>query len=51
MVERPLADQFHGDRTGGLKDPFGHFWYVAAHIEDVSPEELVGGPKSKSREL
>ncbi|MBL0209784.1 MAG: VOC family protein [Holophagaceae bacterium] len=39
-VERPLADQFYGDRTGGLKDPFGHVWYVATHIEDVPPEEL-----------
>lgn len=40
VVERPLADQFYGDRTGGLKDPFGHVWYVATHIEDVPPEEL-----------
>ena len=40
-VERPLADQFYGDRTGGLKDPFGHNWYVATHIEDVSPEEMA----------
>ena len=40
-VERPLAGQFYGDRTGGLKDPFGHIWYVATHIEDVSPEELA----------
>ena len=40
-VERPLADQFYGDRTGGLKDPFGHTWYVATHIEDVSPEEMA----------
>lgn len=39
-VERPLADQFYGDRTGGIKDPFGHKWYLATHIEDVSPEEL-----------
>jgi PhnB protein len=39
-VQRPLADQFYGDRTGGLIDPFGHKWYVATHIEDVSHEEL-----------
>lgn len=39
-VERPLADQFYGDRTGGLKDPFGHVWYLATHIEDVPPEEM-----------
>jgi PhnB protein len=37
---RPVADQFYGDRTGGVEDPFGHTWYVATHIEDVSPEEM-----------
>lgn len=39
-VERPLKDQFYGDRTGGIVDPFGHRWYVATHKEDVTPEEL-----------
>lgn len=39
-VERPLADQFYGDRTGGIVDPFGHKWYLATHVEDVSPEEM-----------
>ncbi|MGA9856098.1 MAG: VOC family protein [Gammaproteobacteria bacterium] len=39
-VERPLADQFYGDRTGGILDPFGHRWYLATHIEDVSPKEM-----------
>ena len=39
-LKRPVADQFYGDRTGGVEDPFGHFWYVATHVEDVSPEEL-----------
>lgn len=37
---RPVADQFYGDRTGGVEDPFGHAWYVATHVEDVPPEEL-----------
>ena len=37
---RPVADQFYGDRTGGITDPFGHKWYIATHIEDVSQEEL-----------
>lgn len=37
---RPVADQFYGDRMGSLRDPFGHKWYVATHIEDVSPAEL-----------
>jgi len=39
-LKRPVADQFYGDRTGGIEDPFGHQWYVATHIEDVSPEEM-----------
>ncbi|MBA3241034.1 MAG: VOC family protein [Acidobacteria bacterium] len=37
---RPIKDQFYGDRTGGVDDPFGHSWYIATHIEDVSPEEM-----------
>lgn len=37
---RPVADQFYGDRSGTLKDPFGHSWHLSTHKEDVSPEEL-----------
>jgi len=36
---RPVADQFYGDRAGTLKDPFGHQWTLATHIEDVSEAE------------
>ena len=39
-VERPVADQFYGDRTGGVVDPFGHTWYLATHKEDVSQDEM-----------
>jgi PhnB protein len=46
-LKRPVADQFYGDRTGGIEDPFGHQWYVATHIEDVSPEEM----QKRSEEL
>lgn len=35
-----VADQFYGDRAGGVKDPFGHKWHVATHIEDVEPDEM-----------
>lgn len=35
-----VADQFYGDRAGGLKDPFGHKWHVATHVEDVPPDEM-----------
>jgi PhnB protein len=37
----PVQDQFYGDRSGGVTDPFGHVWYIATHIEDVSPEEIM----------
>jgi PhnB protein len=37
---RPLADQFYGDRSGTLVDPFGHVWTIATHVEDVSQEEV-----------
>jgi PhnB protein len=40
-VLRPLADQFYGDRTATLLDPFGHIWTVATHKEDVPPDELA----------
>ena len=39
-LKRPVADQFYGDRTGGVEDPFGYTWYIATHIEDVPFEEL-----------
>ncbi len=39
-VVRPLANQFYGDRSGTLTDPFGHQWTVATHVEDVPPEEM-----------
>jgi PhnB protein len=39
-AQRPVADQFYGDRSGTLEDPFGHVWTVATHVEDVPPEEL-----------
>ncbi len=37
---RPVENQFYGDRSGWLKDPFGHEWTLSTHIEDVSPEEI-----------
>lgn len=40
-IQRPLEDQFYGDRMGTLEDPFGHVWSVATHIEDVSPEDMT----------
>lgn len=37
---RPVEDQFYGDRSGRLSDPFGHVWIISTHTEDVSPAEL-----------
>jgi PhnB protein len=39
-VIRPVQDQFYGDRTGTVADPYGHVWHVATHTEDLSPEEI-----------
>jgi PhnB protein len=39
-IEMPLANQFWGDRYGKVRDPFGHQWGLAQHVEDVSPEEM-----------
>ncbi len=39
-LQRPVKDEFYGDRSGQLIDPFGHVWMIATHIEDVSPEEM-----------
>lgn len=37
---QPVENQFWGDRTGTLLDPFGHKWTLGTHIEDVPPEEM-----------
>ena len=39
-VSKPLTDQFYGDRSGTVIDPFGHQWTLATHVEDVEPAEL-----------
>ena len=38
-VLRPVKDEFYGERTGMILDPFGHAWFIAAHIDDVSIDE------------
>ena len=37
---QPVTDQFYGDRSGYIEDPFGHRWTLATHTEDVSPAEM-----------
>jgi PhnB protein len=40
LAVRPVKDQFYGDRTGTLEDPFGHVWFLATRREDLTPEEI-----------
>ncbi len=39
-IVRPLQDQFYGERSGTVRDPFGHEWLLGGHIETVTPEEM-----------
>ena len=39
-IIKPLEDQFYGDRSGALQDPFGHIWFIATHKEDLSLEQI-----------
>jgi PhnB protein len=40
-ADRPVEDQFYGDRAGQFTDPFGHKWFIATHIEDVTPDDVA----------
>ena len=39
-VIRPLKDQFYGERSGTVRDPFGHEWLLGGHLEEMSTEEM-----------
>ena len=39
-IERPVENQFYGDRSGTILDPFGHSWTLATHVEDVPDDEV-----------
>src|SRR2546425_8157724 len=39
-LKRAVQDQFYGDRSGTIEDPFGHVWTIATHVEDVPPAEM-----------
>ena len=47
---RPLQDQFYGDRTCSIEDPFGHMWYVATHTRDLSMAEIKRGAEQAAKE-
>jgi PhnB protein len=48
---RPLKDQFYGDRSGTLDDPYGHQWTIATHKEDLSPEEMQQRSEAAMKEM
>jgi PhnB protein len=50
-VERPVEDQFYGDRSGTIVDPFGHSWTLSTHIEDLSGEEIQQRMAAWSKEM
>jgi PhnB protein len=39
-VDRPMVDQFYGDRSGTIEDPFGHIWTISTHKEDLTEEQI-----------
>ena len=39
-LRRPVQDEFYGDRTGQVEDPFGHVWMIQTRVEDVSPKKM-----------
>ena len=40
VILRPVKNEFYGDRTGMIVDPFGHRWQLATAVEQVSVEEM-----------
>ncbi|HEX8401014.1 MAG TPA: VOC family protein [Allosphingosinicella sp.] len=49
--EQPVTDQFWGDRSGSVKDPFGVTWMLATHVEDVSEEEMGRRMAERSKQM
>ena len=49
-VIRPVSDQFYGDRSGTIEDPFGHLWHFATHKEDLSMAEPASAQPRRRRE-
>jgi PhnB protein len=47
----PPADKFYGDRTSAIRDPFGHVWSLATHVEDVPPKEMAKRAESEMAKM
>lgn len=48
---RPIENQFYGDRSGTVEDPFGHVWHLSTHVEDVPPDELERRAKATMEQM
>jgi PhnB protein len=48
---RPIENQFYGDRSGTVEDPFGHVWHLSTHVEDVPPDELERRAKAAMEQM
>ncbi|MCA1662236.1 MAG: VOC family protein [Novosphingobium sp.] len=49
--ERAVEDQFYGDRSGSVKDPFGHSWMLSTHVEDVPEDEMKRRMEKMAEEM
>jgi PhnB protein len=45
---QPPTDQFHGDRTAVLRDPYGHVWFFLTHVKDLTPDEIARRAEASS---
>ena len=45
-AERPVKEEFWGDRMGTVIDPFGHKWTLGTHVRDVSPQDMARAMES-----
>jgi PhnB protein len=49
-LTRPVEEQFYGDRSGEITDPFGYRWTLSTHVRDVSAEELRRGAAAREQQ-
>ncbi|WP_412075918.1 VOC family protein [Streptomyces xanthophaeus] len=47
----PVKNEFYGDRSGQIEDPFGHRWNISTHVEDVPPEEMEKRAEEAARSM
>jgi PhnB protein len=50
-LTKEVKDQFYGDRSGTIEDPFGHVWHISTHKEDAAPEEMDRRMKEAMKQM